>query len=678
MIAALNQLGTQLWNWLAPLSIELAALAALVLLASRLLPIKSPALRHLLWALVLLKPIVALAISSPWTVFTPLLPLAEPGWASLSKAISALRLEPLQAPGAAAPLLDAPKIVRLTPAGWLAALWLIGVALLVGRMLLGYGVVWHLRRRALVQHQGPLLDALQRARRALNLYPGVQVATFPAVGSPLVLGILRPLIVFPADLVEQLRSEELRLVLMHELAHVRRGDNFTLLLHRLVAAALFFHPVSWLCGRMLRREAEQACDDLVVGATGHPEAYARGLTNIAALAQRKTHAQLTRRLPIVNNFAAESDLALRIHRTLGGRTRRMGARARLLAAVALCALAAVTLPSSGVAQDRDSVDWETVKTTPPEEWTQELKDQITAAGYDIDTIAKRVRLGQEKQQQQGEKEAEARIWRAAMATDPDEWSDELKARILELKPDSTIEEIAAGIRQRQEHGLDKENKIKIELEEFGRRIRAAVAAGEITEEEAREKWAAVERRLAAVQAEGGAKLEEIARRTRAAVAAGEITEEEAREKLESLRRRQAGERNGGSDLEELGRRLRAAIQNGDMTPEEGRRIMTEARQRQSQSEGGDDPLAEFKRGVIARAMAAPPEEWSDELQAAIQRAGWDLAEFTEGIRQRQAIQAEKETSEGASRTQVEADAQANTAVEARSWGEVKEEASKND
>ena len=49
---------------------------------------------------------------------------------------------------------------------------------------------------------------------------------------------------------------------MHELAHVRRWDNLTRLLHRLVSAVLFFHPAVWLCGRMLRREAEQACDDL--------------------------------------------------------------------------------------------------------------------------------------------------------------------------------------------------------------------------------------------------------------------------------------------------------------------------------------------------------------------------------------------------------------------------------
>ena len=50
MNAALNGLGSQLVGWFGQLSIELAAMVVLVLAASRLLPIKLPALRHLLWA----------------------------------------------------------------------------------------------------------------------------------------------------------------------------------------------------------------------------------------------------------------------------------------------------------------------------------------------------------------------------------------------------------------------------------------------------------------------------------------------------------------------------------------------------------------------------------------------------------------------------------------------------
>ena len=338
MNAALNELGRQLFGWFGQLSIELAALAVLVLVACHLLPIKSPALRHLLWAVVLLKPLIAVAVSSPYTLFTPFVPLVEPSQDTL--AFSPVEYPTMQV--AASPAI-ATSSVQLTTAGWGAILWIVGAALLIGRILIGYGIVWCLRQQAQIQHDGPLFDALQQARLTLDCYSKAEVATSPSIGSPMALGILRPIIVFPADLVEKLRTDELTLILMHELAHVRRWDNLTRLLHRLVSAVLFFHPAVWLCGRMLRREAEQACDDLVVCTTGRSEAYARGLAHIA---ERAAHlSPLIRRIPTMNAFAAESDLALRIRRTLGGGVHRMGIRARVLAAVLLCPLAAVTLPS---------------------------------------------------------------------------------------------------------------------------------------------------------------------------------------------------------------------------------------------------------------------------------------------------------------------------------------------
>ena len=266
MNAALNQLGSGLFGFFGQLSMELAALAVLVFLIGCVLPIKSPALRHFLWLVVLLKPLVAVAISSPWTVFTPLVELVEPGWSALDQA--PLRGENLDATVAIPAATIGGKTVQLTRVGWVAGLWIVSAALILGRILIGYGIVWRLRRQAQVQRRGPLFNALWQARLALGLEASAEVATSCSIRSPIVLGILRPLIVIPADLVAKLRADELELVLMHELAHVRRYDNFTLLLQRLITVVLFFHPAVWLCGHLLRREAEQACDDLVVCSTG--------------------------------------------------------------------------------------------------------------------------------------------------------------------------------------------------------------------------------------------------------------------------------------------------------------------------------------------------------------------------------------------------------------------------
>ena len=474
MSAALNEVGDQLLASLGPLSIELAALALLVLAAGRL--IRSPALRHLLWLAVLLKPLVAAAVSSPYTVFAPLAPLAEPGW----DAIAHGRVEPAAlAPADAATV---PSSAPLAPVGWAALLWLVGTSLFGGRILIGFGILRRMRRQALVQREGPLFEALRRARAALDCHPRVEVATSPSIRSPLVLGTLKPLIVVPTDLVDRLPADQLTLVLMHELVHVRRYDNLALLLQRLVSAALFFHPAVWLCARMLRRESEQACDDLVIYATARPEAYARGLTQVAESAAHSNPPG--RRIPMMSTIGAtESDLTQRIRRTLDGGAHRMGWRARVLTAVLLCPLAAMTLPSCGTTSesvkvpadsDRDEhlflvVDQSgALRLNDRSVTLDSLRDELQAKGrlgrssiiVQYDDRAPRGRTSQvvDIVHQAGlvglvypvsATEGDHSAWREATATDPDGWSEELKARLLALTPGRTIEEVAQMARERR-------------------------------------------------------------------------------------------------------------------------------------------------------------------------------------------------------------------------------------
>ena len=584
MTAALNGLGSDLFGWFGQLSVELGVLALVVLAANRLLRIKSPALRHLLWVVVLLKPIVAVAVSSPYTLFPPLnllVPLVESG----REALATLPFELATVHAAAFPTIAAGS-VQLTAAGWGAILWIAGAALLIGRILIGCGVLWRLQRQAQVQHGGPLFDAMRRARQAFDCHPGVEVATSHSVGSPMVLGILRPVIVFPADFADKLRPDELSLVLMHELGHVRRWDNLVLLLHRLIAALFFFHPAVWLCGCMLRREAEQACDDLVVCATGRPETYAQGLARAALLTANSN--PMTRRIPLVNAFAAtESDLALRIRRSLGGGARRMGTRARVLAVVLIGPLMAVTLPSHGSEDASQGEDpamaeaatesgqkdgaWREALAADPDEWSAELKARLLALKPDstIEEIAEAVR--------------KRRLWRDALAADPDEWSEELKARLLALEPDSTIEEIAEGVRKR-------------------RLWRVAMAADP-------DEWSEeLKARLLALDPDST--IEEIAA---------------------AVRKRREG---AGPDLDATVRRIRAAVENGGLTAEEGRRKMEAVRKRTA----GNAMLSDFHRGVVERVTATPPEEWSEELKADIALAGWDLDELAGRARNARARQ----------------------------------------
>ena len=123
MNVTLNQLGGELFGRLEQLSVELALLAALVLLASRLLPLQSPALRHLVWVVVLLKPIVAFAISSPWTLFAPLALTLQPEGSLLRYAPSLASVE----------ISNTVAVANVRSASLLMAGWLAGGGVGCGR-----------------------------------------------------------------------------------------------------------------------------------------------------------------------------------------------------------------------------------------------------------------------------------------------------------------------------------------------------------------------------------------------------------------------------------------------------------------------------------------------------------------------------------------------------------------
>jgi hypothetical protein len=102
------------------------------------------------------------------------------------------------------------------------------------------------------------------------------------VTSPVVTGILRPMIVLPVSLMIGLPREQAVAVLSHELAHLRRFDHLIVMFQRLLEALFFFHPAVWCLSRRLDQEREKACDDLVVNA-GHNRAdYAEALVNLAS------------------------------------------------------------------------------------------------------------------------------------------------------------------------------------------------------------------------------------------------------------------------------------------------------------------------------------------------------------------------------------------------------------
>lgn len=164
---------------------------------------------------------------------------------------------------------------------YLFAAW----AVLAGWFLLGIGkAVWHLhvlRKNCspvdCANTQALFRDAVERS----GIRRRVAVCTSDRVRVPTAIGLLKPAIVLPRWVIEELSADELRQVLLHELAHFRRWDDWTNLAQQVVKALLFFHPAVWWIEKKAALEREMACDDAVLAEIESPRAYAECLTHLA-------------------------------------------------------------------------------------------------------------------------------------------------------------------------------------------------------------------------------------------------------------------------------------------------------------------------------------------------------------------------------------------------------------
>jgi len=98
---------------------------------------------------------------------------------------------------------------------------------------------------------------------------------------PTAIGFFKPAIVLPKWLLEETPAEELKYILLHELAHLRRRDDWTNLAQQIVKALLFFVPSVWWISGKLTLEREMACDDAVLEQAGSARSYAECLAHVA-------------------------------------------------------------------------------------------------------------------------------------------------------------------------------------------------------------------------------------------------------------------------------------------------------------------------------------------------------------------------------------------------------------
>ncbi|HEX7829291.1 MAG TPA: M56 family metallopeptidase, partial [Thermoanaerobaculia bacterium] len=172
------------------------------------------------------------------------------------------------------------SVTKSTWKGWIVVAIGIVAALLLAQMLLGLLAVWHVARHAEELKHDDALRELDAARDRLALNTEVRLLRSSRISVPVIWGVFKPVLLLPADVVTW-PVERLRVVLLHELAHLKRYDGVSLLLTRIAVSLFWFHPLAWTLERAGRSECERACDDLVLASGTKPSDYADHLLAIA-------------------------------------------------------------------------------------------------------------------------------------------------------------------------------------------------------------------------------------------------------------------------------------------------------------------------------------------------------------------------------------------------------------
>ena len=196
--------------------------------------------------------------------------------------------------GGVAELEDAsPVVAGRTDAWWIAHApmfaawcWVLGVVSLTTRMLVQWRRMQVLRTGGTVPPGRELSGRFDRIKARLSMAAPIELRISDQADSPMVLGWWRPLILVPASTVTSLTPEQLETILTHELLHIARRDHLLNMIQAFAEIVLFFHPATWWLSRQIRLERENCCDDATIQAGGSPRHLAEALLILETL---RTH-----------------------------------------------------------------------------------------------------------------------------------------------------------------------------------------------------------------------------------------------------------------------------------------------------------------------------------------------------------------------------------------------------
>jgi TonB family protein len=322
------------FNWLA-LLLEAALKGSLLIVAAGgaayLCRKRSAAVRHHIWAAaalcMLALPLVSLLLPS-WSAAVPAPALARSTPQARTPEANGLAL-PSMAVRAAA------SAVAMSAGSAARGVWFAGFVWGAGSLLIGSAYLAYRTRRSKLLLSRDWIRIAAELSAKYDLPRPARLLISPHRTMPLTWGVLRPRILLPPD-AETWPEDRIRVVLAHELAHVRRRDWLTQMLGELGRTVYWFNPLMWICCDHLRQESEQACDDAVLLSGVQGPAYAEQLLGLAQALSSSERAW-----SVSLAMARQSHLERRFNAMLNSSTNRQGVTRSagvLMTTAALCLL----------------------------------------------------------------------------------------------------------------------------------------------------------------------------------------------------------------------------------------------------------------------------------------------------------------------------------------------------
>ncbi|MHC4975508.1 MAG: M56 family metallopeptidase [Planctomycetota bacterium] len=488
-----------------------------------------------------------------------------------------------------------PSVLTLpdTLAEFIAWAWVLGVVALTTRFALQRHAAHRLATRGTTTPTQDWLDAFEAIRSRLGIHASVRFMASTLAPAPMVVGCLRPIVLVPVSAFTSLTHDQLRAVLAHELAHIRRHDHLINTAQAVIESLLFFHPCIWWISSRIRIEREYCCDDIAIVRVANAKTFAEALVELETLRLTYQPAALA---------ANGGSLMQRITRILGApnttrnRSPLWKSAAMMASVVALTGASLAYAGGDKHAHHPNAVDEirALAASGAPDDAVRMLYDKLVLAS---DNNAKEMK--------QAKYEFKAGIKEALAAGEITDEQAEAKYKKFKSEMSAkntqaflmdvhamtkgeaklaytrkTLDKKVAHGEMTQAHANEKlayvaqnvnlREEFDYRAEKMAKKYKQKVADGKISEEEAHAKVVAYKKSLDARLAYHKTEM-----KLREQIAAGEISQDQAQAQLVALKSEwKVRHINTETDYSGIKKLINVAIENGQMTEADAKEIFT--------------------------------------------------------------------------------------------------------